>query len=734
MRFLFIKLRHIGDSLLLTPTIVATKRKFPDSEIWVLVRNSCDSILNGCPEIDRVLCTANPDSAHRRHGDILSDLKLATILRMTSFDYVFELTDNDRARFFAIAARTKNRCTNEHRTLKWFWRPLFHRICTIKRHSHHQVIRDYTSPRQVLELPPDPPNLRFEAKKTLALGLPVKSRAFAIFHCHTRWERKSWPMERWEQLVRSVLDFTPAVVISCGPGPQEIASTRALAAKFPGKVFSTEGRASWTQLAELLHEASYFVGVDTAAMHLAAAAGCPTVCLFGPSPAFEYHPWQVKHWMIRPQDWLEDTTLKKIPQNDLMREIPLWRVLDACKAASEFTDPTSRHQSTEPPKRVRMRGRVFFLLNHHPLHESAHALYCMRHVISLARNAPEGWGVTLVHASFSRESDILKAHGYKSVPNLQFRGLPSLRRVAGGCPLHINAVFHLAALAYLQPSIHSGDIVSTASFPEMFRFLAPRLAKLRRRPRLAYEVHQLESLTLDHAHAKCIREFEALSFADDLITTCLPLHELLSEKFPLVRLANLGLAATYAPVPSNHNNSSTLRIGYFGSISDEQGIPWIVKNWHSVRSASSGEHELHVYGRARRGAASLTGSIENGVYIHDQVPSQNVPLACHHLDALVIPSLNIAHRASIAFTKAYDYAGLSLPIVAADLPTIREVLEPEKHALYFAPGDATGLASAIQRLSQNFHIREMLSTNLKDRASLLSWDNRALRWWEVFTK
>jgi heptosyltransferase-3 len=107
-----------------------------------------------------------------------------------------------------------------------------------------------------------------------------------------------------------------------------------LAAKFPGKVVSTEGRASWTPLAELLHEASYFVGVDTAAMHLAAAAGCPTVCLFGPSPAFEYHPWQVKHWMIRPQDWLSEDDVKKIPRDSLMKQISVDRVVAGCLDAA----------------------------------------------------------------------------------------------------------------------------------------------------------------------------------------------------------------------------------------------------------------------------------------------------------------------------------------------------------------------------------------------------------------
>ena len=77
MRILFIKLRHIGDSLLLTPTIVATKAKFPDAKIWVLVRNSCDAILAGCPEIDRILTTANPDATKRNHSDWIADIKLA---------------------------------------------------------------------------------------------------------------------------------------------------------------------------------------------------------------------------------------------------------------------------------------------------------------------------------------------------------------------------------------------------------------------------------------------------------------------------------------------------------------------------------------------------------------------------------------------------------------------------------------------------------------------------------
>ena len=63
MRILLLKPKHIGDSLLLTPTIVALKRARPGAEIWVVVRRGCEGILAGCPEIDRLLTIARGGKA-----------------------------------------------------------------------------------------------------------------------------------------------------------------------------------------------------------------------------------------------------------------------------------------------------------------------------------------------------------------------------------------------------------------------------------------------------------------------------------------------------------------------------------------------------------------------------------------------------------------------------------------------------------------------------------------------
>ncbi len=698
MRILFIKLRHIGDSLLLTPTIVATKKKYPHAEIWVLVRESCEGILAGCPEI-------------------------AALLRRTQFDFVFELTDNDRARFLALAARTKARCNNKHRTLRWFWRPFFHRVCQTPRFRSHQVWRDYICPMETLGLADDPEPLRFAESRMIpwqesdyGSGDP-----FAVLHLHTRWERKSWPMDRWEALIPKLLKIVPRLLISCGPDVSEINSARSLCAKFGPAVQTTAGTANWAQLAWLLQRARFFVGVDTAAMHLAAACKCPTIALFGPSPVYEYHPWMVRHWMVRP----DAASQPEASKQGRMDEIGLEAVFNACKEANAL--PESTHifapQRLQPAQRT-----LFFLANLDPLDGSAHALYCVRNVISLSKNCPPGWKVELLHASNSGRKEILDLHGSSDCGELKLTGLPHIRRGKGSL-FHFNPVFHHAVLWHLRKHSRPGDIVCTASFPEMFRFIAGKISGLG--IKLVYEIHQLEILSRLEGHRKCIREFEALALADRFITTCHPLVEILETRFPSTPRYNLGLAASYTPVPRRQVTNQPFKVGYFGSLSPEQGVPWLIKEWKNITPDRKGNIELHIFGRTRKNEAPLPTLSEFGVHIFDPLPSNQVPSAAKDLDALIIPALDLAHRASIAFTKAYDYAGLGLPILCSDLPTNREVLEADRHALFFKPGDANGLADCISRLAANPGLAVSIASNLRQRAAELSWDSRARRWWEA---
>ena len=344
MRILFTKLRHIGDNLLITPIIVATRQKFPDAEIWVVVRRGTEGILEGCPEIDRLLTTARPEEGKRTWRDFGNDLSTLAKVITTPFDFAFELGDNDRGRTLVAASRARVRATHggDHDKIKPSWRHSFTRVVETDRDALHQVEMDYMTPQEALELSPKIPRLRFAPSATTPWkGAPELQEGFAVLHAATRWHCKSWPLERWRATLTRILEFTPQVVVSCGPSLTEIAEAREICAGFGTRVISTGGQASWRELAWIFSKARYYVGVDTAAMHLAAAMQCPIVSLFGHSVPGQFGPWKCPHIMIAPAGRKRGESgdvPEGIPDNDRMLKITAEEVVEACRKISSRED------------------------------------------------------------------------------------------------------------------------------------------------------------------------------------------------------------------------------------------------------------------------------------------------------------------------------------------------------------------------------------------------------------
>lgn len=79
----------------------------------------------------------------------------------------------------------------------------------------------------------------------------------------------------------------------------------------------------------------------------------------------------------------------------------------------------------------------------------------------------------------------------------------------------------------------------------------------------------------------------------------------------------------------------------------------------------------------------------------------DVRMAYGSCDAVVIPS----YQESFGRVAAEAMVN-GLPVVASDLPALREVLE--ESALFVAPGDVEGMASAVRRLANDRGLREQL--------------------------
>ena len=97
------------------------------------------------------------------------------------------------------------------------------------------------------------------------------------------------------------------------------------------------------------------------------------------------------------------------------------------------------------------------------------------------------------------------------------------------------------------------------------------------------------------------------------------------------------------------------------------------------------------------------------------------------MDALVIPFPNFPHYAFYASPlKLFEYMASGRPIVASDLPALREVLN-DKNALFFKPDNDNDLARAIKmlKLSQTlgYHLSQQALADVKQ----YTWDKRAER-------
>ncbi|MDE1895817.1 MAG: glycosyltransferase family 9 protein [Rhodospirillales bacterium] len=105
------------------------------------------------------------------------------------------------------------------------------------------------------------------------------------------WEGKIWPAPRFIDAfyeLRAKIPGARAAVFG-GPGKAEAALAAPVLAALPDAI-DLCGKLSLPEAAACLRRAVLFVGNDSGLMHLAAAAGTPTLGLFGRSKASEYAP------------------------------------------------------------------------------------------------------------------------------------------------------------------------------------------------------------------------------------------------------------------------------------------------------------------------------------------------------------------------------------------------------------------------------------------------------------
>jgi glycosyltransferase involved in cell wall biosynthesis len=336
----------------------------------------------------------------------------------------------------------------------------------------------------------------------------------------------------------------------------------------------------------------------------------------------------------------------------------------------------------------------------------------------------------------------------------EFYGVAPLLRltvfeIAGRGGRHRRRLQFLRAAYKIQKS-HRTAVVYTRDLGLAALFLSlPRAY----RPRLVYESHGIASIVsaevpdlLGNGRAKPSaaklrrlerRERLVWTRAAAYVTITRALADDLAVRYgprSHVFVVPDGARAVDAVLAREDNRSTPPVAAYAGHLYPWKGVDTFVRALAlapSVRGLIVGGHPGEP-DRARIEHLAREAGVSDRLEITGLLAPTKVAACLSTATMLVLP--NTASAISERFTsplKLFEYLQMGRPIVASDLPALREVLTTET-ALFVTPGDAPALATALERLAARPAECAALGDAARALAPDYTWARRAERLDAVF--
>ena len=279
-RILLVRLRSMGDCLLLTGPIRALKQEFPGFCVSVLVEPRFADCFDGNRDVAEILTT--------------SDEKYATVARLLlrRFNAIINLHGGPTSLVYCLATWGRRIGVEDYQYRRLYGglmpRPKarLHTVETTMEWFRWLGVRRETAPPLSYEPHPDEGSRVHDA---------LRGRPYVVIHPAAVMDTKRWSTHGFAVLGQMLARRGWCVVLTCGPGEEAVVGE--IAPMLPKSVILFG--LSIVELAELIRGAGLYIGNDSGPMHLAAAVGTPTLALWGSSDSVRWHPWAIPHRVVQ---------------------------------------------------------------------------------------------------------------------------------------------------------------------------------------------------------------------------------------------------------------------------------------------------------------------------------------------------------------------------------------------------------------------------------------------------
>ncbi len=312
---LFVRLKSLGDLLLSTALAAALKRSVEGLSIAYVVDEPFAGVCASFPSVDEEFVRPKSWSGRAR---------LAARL-WNRFDLALDLHGSRAAGFLARAAARRGVVGVAGRGGS-----VFHTRsvadAAAARHTVEATL-DFAEALGLTRPGPGPLELAASAGDVEAWRGRLGTRS-ALLHPGGRFPHKLWPAERFERIAARLEADGYRVHVLLGPGeiaPPPLSLRPAVSSCPPG------------QLAALMKAVDLFVGNDSGPMHFAAAAGCRTVGIFGPSDPVRWRPWSERSVVVAAACTCAPGSQEpcRTPDRWCLAALPFERVMTAIRAAED---------------------------------------------------------------------------------------------------------------------------------------------------------------------------------------------------------------------------------------------------------------------------------------------------------------------------------------------------------------------------------------------------------------